>query len=139
MNSYVSIRPWWALSVAIFSIIFGVLSIFPGGRAPFFITAAQTSADDHTTFFLLFNFIACFLYVIAGMCLYHWQHWAAPLALSVAVVVGVVLAVFAFYIVMSNAFEMRTIGAMLLRGVAWIAIAIAANRAFGSRFQNTAN
>ncbi len=139
MNSSISIRPKWAVSAAIVAILFGVLTIFSGGRALFGSAAAQAAVGDAVPFVLWFNFIAGFLYVIAGLGLFLWRQWAAPLALFIAVATAVVLAAFGLYVAMGNAFEIRTVGAMVLRNGVWIAIAIPACRAFGCRFQIGAN
>ena len=139
MKSPVSIRPKWAISVAIVAIVFGVLSIFSGGRSLFGSAAAQAAVGDAVPFVLWFNFLAGFLYVIAGMGLYQWRRWAAPFALFIASATVVVMFAFGVVVVLGNAFEMRTVGAMLLRSTVWIVIAIAACRALDCRFRPAAN
>jgi hypothetical protein len=124
-------RPSWALIAAGVAVVFGVLTVFSGGQALFGGAAARAAVGDAVAFVLWFNFATGFFYVLAGIGLFLWRRWAAQLSAIVAIATLVVFAAFGWHIATAGAYEMRTVGAMILRSGIWIAIAIAACRAFG--------
>ncbi len=124
-------RPRWALVAAIASIIFGILTVLSGGQALFGGDAARAAVGDAVAFVLWFNFAAGFFYVLAGIGLFLWRRWAATLSAIVAIATLLVFAGFGWHVATGGAYEIRTVGAMFLRSGIWIAIAIAACRAFG--------
>jgi len=123
-------RPRWALVAGVFVIVFGILTIFSGGRALFGGVAARAAVGDAVPFVLWFNFLAGFAYVAAGAGLIVWRRWAAFLAAIIAVATLAVFAAFAGHVMAGGAFEMRTVGAMSLRALVWLAVAWASLRAF---------
>ena len=123
-------RPRWALVAGAFVIVFGIVSIFSAGRALFGGVAARAAVGDAVPFVLWFNFLAGFAYVAAGAGLIVWRRWAAFLAAGVAVATLAVFAAFAGHVMAGGAYEMRTVGAMSLRSLVWLAIARASLRAF---------
>ncbi len=133
MNDNVIARPRWARVVAVLLGLFGVLTIFSGGRALFGSAQAQTAVGDAVPFVLWFNFLAGFFYVVAGIGLYRWQRWAARLSLGIALATVVVFAAFGWYVASGHAFEMRTVAAMVLRSGVWVVVTVAACRALGCR------
>ncbi len=133
-----SARPRWALVAAVVAALFGILTVLSGGRALFGDDAARAAVGDAVSFVLWFNFIAGFFYVTAGIGLALWRRWAAPLSAVVAVATLVVFAAFGWHAASGGAFEMRTVGAMILRSGLWIAIAIPACRALGCPISNHA-
>ena len=74
-------------------------------------------------FVLWFNFGAGFAYVLAGIGLWRDAGWAPMLSLGIAVTTAAVLAAFLWHVGSSGAWEVRTLGAMILRTGIWIAIA----------------
>lgn len=115
--------------LAIAAIAFGVLTVFSGGRALFGGMEARAELGNIVPFVLWFNFLAGFVYVLAGVTLLRAKHWAAPLALLLAVSTVLVFLAFAVHIVAGGAFEARTVGALSLRSLFWIAVALVALRA----------
>jgi hypothetical protein len=131
-----STRPRWALVAAAIAVLFGGLTIFSGGRALFGDEAARTAVGNAVGFVLWFNFIAGFGYLIAGIGLFSWRRWAAPFSAFIAITTLVAFAVFGGHVVSGGAFEMRTVGAMVLRSAIWIAIAVAACRSLGCHIRD---
>ncbi len=115
--------------LAIAAIIFGGLTVFSGGRALFGGAEARTELGNIVPFVLWFNFLAGFAYVVAGVALLWTKRWAAPLALLLAVATVLVFLTFAAHIVGGGAFEARTVGALSLRSLFWIVVALLALRA----------
>ena len=115
--------------LAIAAIAFGALTVFSGGRALFGGMEARAELGNVVPFVLWFNFLAGFVYVVAGAALLRTKRWAAPLALLLAVATVLVFLAFAGHIVGGGAFEARTVGALSLRSLFWIAVALVAMRA----------
>jgi hypothetical protein len=115
--------------LAIAAIAFGVLTVLSGGRALFSGMEARAELGNIVPFVLWFNFLAGFFYVLAGTALLLAKRWAAPLALFLAVSTVLVFLSFAVHIAAGGAFEARTVGAMSLRSLFWIAVALVALRA----------
>ena len=76
-----------------------------------------------------FNFIAGFAYVAAGVGLFLWRRWAANLSAAIAITTVTVFAALAAHILLGGLFELRTIGAMTVRSLIWVVIAVLACRA----------
>lgn len=115
--------------LAIAAIIFGVLTVFSGSRALFGGMEARAELGNIVPFVLWFNFLAGFVYVLAGVALLRGKRRAAPLAMFLAVSTVLVFLAFAVHIVAGGAFEARTVGALSLRSLFWIAVALVALRA----------
>ena len=115
--------------LAIAAIAFGVLTVFSGGRALFGGMEARAELGNIVPFVLWFNFLAGFVYVLAGATLLLAKPRAAPLALFLAVSTVLVFLAFAVHIATGGAFEARTVGALSLRSLFWIAVALVALRA----------
>ena len=115
--------------LAIAAIAFGALTVFSGGRALFGGMEARAELGNVVPFVLWFNSIAGFVYVLAGVALLRTRRWAAPVALLLAVATVLVFLAFAVHVVAGGAFEARTVGALSLRSLFWIAVALVALRA----------
>jgi hypothetical protein len=124
-------RPRWAIAAAGVAFVFGALTVFSGGQALFGGNAARAAVGNAVPFVLWFNFLAGFAYMIAGAGLLLWKRWSAPLSAGIAIATALVFVAFASHVAMGGSFEMRTVGAMILRVAVWIAIAIPACRALG--------
>ncbi|MBL8587381.1 MAG: hypothetical protein JNK46_02530 [Methylobacteriaceae bacterium] len=119
-----------SLRIAIggFAVLFGLLTIASGGRALFGGAEARAAVGAAVPFVLWFNFLAGFAYVGAGAGLIAGLRWSAPLAAAIAVATLAVFAGFGWHVAAGGAWEMRTVGAMILRTLVWAAIALAAPR-----------
>lgn len=129
--SSVAARPTWGLIAAVIAIVFGALTLLSGGVALFGGAAERSAVGDAVPFVLWFNFLSGFAYVLAGVGLFLWMRWGAQLSALIAVAILIVFAAFGWHVVSGGAFEARTVGAMILRSVVWIAIAVLACRRLG--------
>lgn len=119
----------WARPVAVFALIFGVMTILSGGGVLFGPAETRASAGNYVGLVVWFNFLAGGAYVAAAVGLWLRKRWAAHLATLIAVATAVVALGFAFLVLRGEAFEMRTVGALALRFVFWVAVALLAHRA----------
>jgi hypothetical protein len=124
-------RPRWALLAASVAVLFGILTVISGGTALFGGAAVRAAVGDAVPFVLWFNFLSGFAYVAAGVGLFMWRRWAAQLSALIAVAILIMFGAFGWHVALGGAFEMRTVGAMILRSGIWLAIAIFACRALG--------
>lgn len=128
-NAAVSDRPRWAVVAAVIAVVFGVVTVISGGSALFGGDAAQDAVGDAVPFVLWFNFLSGLAYVVAGAGLFLWRRWAALLSAGIAITTLLIFAAFGWHVATGGAFEIRTVGAMILRSGIWIAIAVPACRA----------
>lgn len=113
---------------AVVALIFGALTILSGGLALFGSPEARASAGDAVGFVLWFNFLAGFAYVAAGVGLLLSRHWAVWLSIAILTATAAVFGAFGIHVVQGGAYEVRTVGAMILRTGVWLAIAIVVMR-----------
>lgn len=114
----------WGLKAAGgIGLVFGLLTIFSGGTALFGDEAARAAVGNAVPFVLWFNFVAGFAYVLAGLGLLLNRRWAVWLSVAIAVATALVLAAFGLHVAGGGLYEMRTVGAMLLRTAVWAMIA----------------
>lgn len=121
--------PGWTRPVAIVAGLFGALTIFSGGMALFGPTAAQRAVGNAVPFVLIFNFMAGFAYVAAAVALWVRHPLARPLALAIGLATLAVFAAFGLAVLRGTPFEMRTVGAMILRAGFWLTIGLLLTRA----------
>ncbi len=115
----------WGLKAAgAIGLVFGLLTIFSGGTALFGGEAARAAVGNAVPFVLWFNFISGFFYVLAGVGLLMKRSPAVWLSIAVAVATALVLAAFGLHVASGGLYEMRTVGAMLLRTAVWGCIAV---------------
>ncbi len=118
------LRGGWGLKAAgAIGLVFGLLTIFSGGTALFGGEAARAAVGNAVPFVLWFNFVAGFAYVLAGLGLLLTRSWAVWLSIAIAVATALVLAAFGLHVAGGGLYEMRTVGAMLLRSAVWAIIA----------------
>jgi uncharacterized membrane protein (DUF2068 family) len=91
-----------------------------------FDAETQRLAGNYVAFVLWFNFLAGFVYIVAGIGLWLQQRWSVWLAILIAAATLLIFAVFGVQIWRGGSYEMRTVAAMALRALAWLAIAAAA-------------
>jgi len=116
----------WVISVI--AVAFGLLTIKSGGAVLFVDGIGRKEAGNYLPFVLWFNFLAGFLYVIAGFGLWLQKQWAVWLALFIALATLIVFAFFGIHILQGGLYEQRTVGAMTLRTVVWSIISFVAYR-----------
>lgn len=109
--------------IAIFALVFGLLTVYSGGQVLFGDTAAREAAGNFLPFVVWFNFIAGFAYVTTSVGLLTAQRWAPRLALIVAAATALVFLAFGAFVLAGSLFEIRTVGAMALRTAVWVGIA----------------
>ena len=114
--------------LAALAIVFGALTVFSGGRALFGGAAAQAAVGNAVGFVLWFNFLAGFFYVLTGAGLWLAQRWAARAASLLALATALVAGAFGLHVLGGGAHEMRTVGALAVRLVFWVMVAIVAQR-----------
>lgn len=131
MTGRLSSRPRWAPAAGIFAVVFGIATVFEGGRMLFGPPEFRADAGNVVPFVLWFNFMAGFLYVMAGLGLLLWKRWAAQLSAGIALTTLAMFAAFGIHVASGGAFEARTVGAMILRSIVWITIAVFSCRALG--------
>ena len=90
--------------------------------------AVRQAAGSSVGFVVWFNFLAGFAYVAAGAGLWFRRRWAAGLAVMIAAATLTVFAAFGVHIAGGGGYELRTVIAMSLRSVVWIAIGVVAHR-----------
>ena len=129
MNATTPRTPRWAAVLALVAIAFGAVTIVVGGKTLFGDVEVRSAAGNIVPFVLWFNFVAGFAYVIAGVGLLLWKHWAAPLSAAIAVATIAVFIALVIHIFIGLAFEVRTVGAMIIRSAVWVMIAVLARRA----------
>jgi hypothetical protein len=118
-------RPLWFRGIALFAVLFGLLTISSGGAVLFNNTARQ-AAGDYVGFIVWFNFLAGFAYVMAGIGLWRWQCWAMWLSLSIAAATLLAFIAFGLYILWDGSYELRTVIAMSGRTLIWSLITVTA-------------
>ena len=114
--------------LAALAVVFGLVTVYSGGEV-LFVPAAREAAGAYVPFVVWFNFLAGFAYVAAGIGLWWRRRWAPWLAMAIAGLTLVVFAALGLHIAAGGAYEPRTLGAMTLRSLVWIAIAATAWRA----------
>lgn len=115
--------------MAIAAIVFGALTVLTGGRALFGSLESRAGFGKAVPFVLWFNFLAGFVYIVAGAGLRLCRRWAVYTSLVVAVSTILVSLAFGVYVIGGGAFEKRTIGALMIRSLFWIAVTIVSMRA----------
>ena len=118
--------------MAIAAIVFGAVTVLSGGRALFGSDEVRAGLGNTVPFVLWFNFLAGFVYLIAGAGLMLQRRWAVSLSYLVAVATILVFAAFGLHVLDGGAFEKRTVGALAFRALFWIAVTIVAMRAMKS-------
>ena len=90
---------------------------------------ARAEFGKAVPFVLWFNFLAGFVYIVAGTGLLLWRRWAVYTSLFVAVSTILVFMAFGVHVIGGGAFERRTVGALMIRSLFWVAVTIVSMRA----------
>ncbi len=123
-----SIRSKSLTIAASVALIFGTLTVFSGGRALFGGAEAEAAVGNAVGFVLWFNFLAGFAYMLAGVGLFLRHRPAVWISIAIFVSTVLVGLGFGYHVLQGGAFEMRTVGAMILRTAVWAAISVVAVR-----------
>jgi hypothetical protein len=120
---------------AIVAILFGALTVLSGGRALFGGAEARAAVGNAVPFVLWFNFMAGFAYIAAGIALFLRRRAAVVLSLGILAATVLVFLAFGIHVMLGNAYEMRTVGAMILRISVWAVLSVVALRTVGRSAQ----
>ena len=120
---------------AIVAILFGALTVLSGGRALFGGAEARAAVGNAVPFVLWFNFMAGFAYIAAGIALFLRRRAAVVLSLGILAATVLVFLAFGIHVMLGNAYEMRTVGAMILRTCVWAVLSVVALRTVGRSAQ----
>ncbi len=110
--------------MSLVAIVFGLVTIKAGGMVLFTVGEAHQAAGNYVPFVLWFNFLAGFAYITVGIGLWLQRSWAALLALLIALFTLLVFIGLGGHIYAGGTYEMRTIGAMSMRSIIWMGIAL---------------
>lgn len=124
MNFRLTWRMLAVRSAALIGGLFGAVTVF--SAASVLVGPGAASAGDYVPFIAWFNFLGGSFYVVAALGLWLGRRWAAPLAAALAILTVLAFTAMGGYIAAGARFEMRTVAAMTLRTLMWIAIAILA-------------
>ena len=130
MSNSTQQRGFLIRAISLVAIGFGLLTIKEGGMTLSGNEAAVSAAGNYVPFVLWFNFAAGFAYVIAGAGLWMRQRWALWLAVAIAAATALTFAAFGAHVLLGGLYEKRTVIAMSMRTLVWLAIAAVAWRRF---------
>ena len=119
INSDKTIAIWIVTAIAI---VFGLLTIKSGGQVLFGGSIYQKAAGNYVLFVVWFNFLAGFIYLVAGVGLWMRLRWAVWLSLLIAIATIIVFSILGMHILNGGGYERRTVAAMSLRSIVWISI-----------------
>ena len=89
-------------------------------------TEDRAAVGDAVPFVLWYNFLAGFAYVVAGIGLFLRHRPAVWVSMGILVITALVFLAFGAHVLQGNAYEMRTVGAMILRTGVWLVISAVA-------------
>ena len=117
-------RPMGTLVVTAVAIVLGLLTIKAGGAVLFVGGEYRQQAGNYVPFVLWFNFLAGFVYMVAGVGLWMRQRWAAWLAIMIVAASVTVFVLLGFHVNSGGSYEMRTVITMVARCSIWTVIAL---------------
>ncbi len=118
---------------AVVALIFGALTVFSGGRALFGGAEAEAAVGSAVGFVLWFNFLAGFAYMLAGVGLFLRHPPAVWISIAILASTALVGLGFGYHVLQGGAYEMRTVGAMILRTGVWAIISVIAMRSIAKQ------
>ena len=118
--------------LALFAVVFGIMTIFSGGRALFGDVQARAAVGNAIPSVLWFNFLAGFAYVITGIGIWKKCHWAKAASIVIASCTALIGVAFIAVVLQGAAYETRTAAALLLRLSFWTVIAFLIRNAFSA-------
>lgn len=115
----------WRWFLGGLAVAFGLATLAEGGHVLFGGPETRSAAGDVVPLVLAFNFAAGFFYVATGVATWAGRAWAVWLARALAVSTALIFAAFGLHVLQGGAFETRTVAAMTLRTLFWVAQALA--------------
>ncbi|WP_424943133.1 hypothetical protein [Aliiroseovarius crassostreae] len=110
--------------LALLAIVFGAMTVFSSGAVLFGPDIVQERAGRFVPFVVWFNFLAGLAYLAAGLGIWRARPWALGLSVAIAGATALVLVGFGVWVALGGAYELRTLGALILRTGVWVAIAL---------------
>ena len=110
------------------ALIFGLMTLYSAGSVLFGPAISQDMAGAYVDFVVWFNFAAGFFYVAAAIAIWFGYGWACRLSALIALATALTAVPFAIHVMGGGAFEMHTVGALVLRIGFWAAIALVLRR-----------
>lgn len=120
-------------TVAVLALLFGAATLLSGGKALFGGVEARAAVGQAVPFVLWFNFLAGFLYLVAGSGLFLRKPWSVPVSVLLLASTLAVFAAFGFHVASGGVFEARTVAAMGIRTIFWAMASVVSWRALGGR------
>lgn len=119
------------------AVVLGLASVIEGGQVLFGGPEVRAQAGDTVPFVLAFNFGAGFAYVLAGAATLLRRQQAIWLARGLAAATLIVFLALGVHVMVGGAFETRTIIAMSVRSLFWVAQALLVPRVLGREPRTT--
>ena len=91
-----------------FMILFGILTVFSGGKHLLLWNELQSEGKNFHLWILIFNFIAGFFYILVGIGLLREKHWSRILVYGIASATAVFYAVFIILVLNGSPYEKQT-------------------------------
>ncbi|MBL0311538.1 MAG: hypothetical protein IPP78_02255 [Holophagaceae bacterium] len=126
-------RGFWIWAISLVAVGFGLLTIKEGGAILFGNAATRAAVGNYVPFVLLFNTVAGFAYIVAGVGLWRQKRWAVWLAAAIAGATALTFTAFGVHVYSGGAYEQRTVIAMSLRTLVWIVTTAIAAQTLRSR------
>lgn len=117
---------------AIFSALIGLVTVFMGGSVIMDLFGMRARHGNYVLFVVWANFICAFLYLAASCGFYLKKRWTASVLMVAILLLALAFIGFLVWIFNDNPYEERTIGAMVFRISATIALYLIA-RPFGKK------
>lgn len=114
----------WLRVVAVAAAIFGVATLYSAGSIVLDYGSSRELAGAYVPFVVWFNLAAGIFYIVAVGGIWRRSTWAASLSVLIALATALTAIPFALHAVAGGDYEMRTIGALVLRIGFWAAVAI---------------
>lgn len=121
----------WKRAIAVFALLFGVITLFKSGGVLFGPQSARDAVGDYIPFVVTFNFVAGFFYILAAIGIWAGRSWGNTVAVLIAVGTLLVTIAFAIHVLMGGSYEMQTVGALGIRAGFWVIIALVLRRGSG--------
>jgi hypothetical protein len=101
--------------IAIVLLAFAAVTVFMSSSVIFDWFGIREKEGDYVPFIVWTNFIAGFLYLISAYGLFKAQNWAFWIMLGTILFLMIALIVLALYINYGGVFEIKNVGAMMIR------------------------
>lgn len=103
----------------VLAVAFGLLTLWSGGMVLFGPDAARVAAGQFVPLVLWFNFLSGPVYIAAGIGVFLGHRVGKKLAIILALALGGLFALFLAIIAAGQEWEMRTLGALIVRFGFW--------------------